>query len=196
MGVKPYVLRYWETEFSILKPGQDAARSTDSTAGATSRLLLRIKELLHLKRFTIEGARKVLKLGKQSDSARPLPTDELRKLREIRDQLIDLRESSRLTAALLVGLVPPRQDLAARRAHAEPERSADVVERERRLPVVATNPELRFAREDARIHPSPPPTPEIAENRVFEHRPHERGFGLRQRAEPGLASHAAKRPLR
>jgi DNA-binding transcriptional MerR regulator len=92
VGVKPYVLRYWETEFSILKPDKSPSKHR-LYRRRDVETLLRIKELLHRKRFTIEGARKVLKLGKQSDASRPLPSDELRKLREIRDQLIDLRES-------------------------------------------------------------------------------------------------------
>ena len=92
VGVKPYVLRYWETEFSILKPDKSPSKHR-LYRRRDVETLLRIKELLHRKRFTIEGARKVLKLGKQSASVRPLPSDELRKLREIREQLIDLRES-------------------------------------------------------------------------------------------------------
>ena len=92
VGVKPYVLRYWETEFSILKPDKSPSKHR-LYRRRDVETLLRIKELLHRKRFTIEGARKVLKLGKQSEPSRAMPSDELRKLREIRDQLIDLRES-------------------------------------------------------------------------------------------------------
>lgn len=92
VGVKPYVLRYWETEFSILKPDKSPSKHR-LYRRRDVETLLRIKELLHRKRFTIEGARKVLKLGKQPDTSRGLPSDELRKLREIRDQLVDLRES-------------------------------------------------------------------------------------------------------
>jgi len=92
LGVKPHVIRYWETEFSILKPDKSPSKHR-LYRRRDVETLIRIKELLHRKRFTIEGARKVLKLGKQPDGARPMPTDELRKLREIRDQLIDLRES-------------------------------------------------------------------------------------------------------
>lgn len=92
VGVKPYVLRYWETEFSILKPDKSPSKHR-LYRRRDVETLLQIKELLHRKRFTIEGARKVLKVGKQSTTARGLPSDELRKLREIRDRLIDLRES-------------------------------------------------------------------------------------------------------
>ena len=59
LGVEPYVLRYWETEFSVLSPkksgtGHRLYRRKDV------ELLLRIKHLLYDKRFTIEGARQAL----------------------------------------------------------------------------------------------------------------------------------------
>jgi len=59
LGVEPYVLRYWETEFTQLSPkksgtGHRLYRRKDV------ELLLRIKQLLYEKRFTIEGARQSL----------------------------------------------------------------------------------------------------------------------------------------
>ena len=59
VGVKPYVLRYWETEFPGLAPNKSGAghrfyRRKDV------ELLLQIKQLLYDKRFTIEGARRHL----------------------------------------------------------------------------------------------------------------------------------------
>jgi len=92
LGVEPYVLRYWETEFSQLAPkksgtGHRLYRRKDV------ELLLRIKHLLYEKRFTIEGARQTLQArpGKQRApkriqqelfSADPLP--------EIRRELTDI----------------------------------------------------------------------------------------------------------
>jgi DNA-binding transcriptional MerR regulator len=60
VGVKPYVLRYWESEFPDIKPsksksGQRLYKRRDV------ELLLRIKGLLYEERFTINGARKRLK---------------------------------------------------------------------------------------------------------------------------------------
>ena len=59
LGVEPYVLRYWETEFPILSPkksgtGHRLYRRKDV------ELLLRIKHLLYERKFTIEGARLAL----------------------------------------------------------------------------------------------------------------------------------------
>jgi len=63
VGVEPYVLRYWESEFPGLSPkksstGQRMFRRKDV------EMLLSIKELLYDKKFTIEGARKALKSEK------------------------------------------------------------------------------------------------------------------------------------
>jgi len=59
LGVEPYVLRYWESEFAVLSPkksgtGHRLYRRKDV------ELLLRIKHLLYEKKFTIEGARLAL----------------------------------------------------------------------------------------------------------------------------------------
>lgn len=59
-GVKPYVLRYWETEFSILKPNKTRAKHR-LYRRRDVEMVLEIKRLLHQERFTIEGAKKRLK---------------------------------------------------------------------------------------------------------------------------------------
>jgi len=68
LGVEPYVLRYWESEFPVLSPkksgtGHRLYRRKDV------ELLLRIKHLLYEKRFTIEGARQTL----QAEAKAPKP---------------------------------------------------------------------------------------------------------------------------
>lgn len=69
LGVEPYVLRYWETEFSQLTPkksgtGHRLYRRKDV------ELLLRIKHLLYEKKFTIEGARQSLVSGPRASKIR------------------------------------------------------------------------------------------------------------------------------
>jgi DNA-binding transcriptional MerR regulator len=69
LGVEPYVLRYWETEFPGLSPkksgtGHRLYRRKDV------ELLLRIKHLLKEKRFTIEGARQSLQSEGKPPKAR------------------------------------------------------------------------------------------------------------------------------
>jgi DNA-binding transcriptional MerR regulator len=69
LGVEPYVLRYWETEFAQLTPkksgsGHRLFRRKDV------ELLLRIKHLLYEKRYTIEGARQTLHTEGRSSKPR------------------------------------------------------------------------------------------------------------------------------
>jgi len=59
LGVEPYVLRFWETEF----PGACNRRNPAPARlyrPQDVELLLRIKHLLYEKRYTIEGARQSL----------------------------------------------------------------------------------------------------------------------------------------
>ena len=55
-GVKPYVLRYWETEFKSVKP-QKTRSQQRLYKRRDIELLLKIRHLLYDKRYTIEGAR-------------------------------------------------------------------------------------------------------------------------------------------
>lgn len=66
VGVEPYVLRYWETEFDLLKPGKAPSRHR-MYKKKDVELLLEIKRLLYAEGFTIEGARKRLKENKKEE---------------------------------------------------------------------------------------------------------------------------------
>jgi len=71
LGVEPYVLRYWESEFPVLSPkksgtGHRLYRRKDV------ELLLRIKYLLYEKRFTIEGARQTLHAEAKAPKPKPV----------------------------------------------------------------------------------------------------------------------------
>jgi len=58
-GIKPYVLRFWETEFSSLGP-KKSGKGHRLYRRKDVELVLEIKRLLYEKRYTIEGARKYL----------------------------------------------------------------------------------------------------------------------------------------
>jgi len=58
-AVKPFVLRYWETEFTELAPAKGAGGQRTYTRDDV-RLILRIKQLLYEERFTVAGAKKRL----------------------------------------------------------------------------------------------------------------------------------------
>ena len=60
VGVQPYVLRYWETEFDLWKPGKAPSRHR-LYKRKDVEMLLRIKALLYSEGYTIDGARKKLR---------------------------------------------------------------------------------------------------------------------------------------
>jgi len=56
-GVKPHVLRYWETEFGFLSPAKNEGNQRFYTQRDLHKVLT-IKKLLYQDRFTIAGAKK------------------------------------------------------------------------------------------------------------------------------------------
>jgi DNA-binding transcriptional MerR regulator len=93
---QPYVLRYWESEFSALAPaknssGQRIYRRRDIET------VLRIKQLLYDEGFTIAGAKKKLEVelsGRpdtpQSQAAEGLNEPGRAALKQVRDQLKEI----------------------------------------------------------------------------------------------------------
>ncbi len=71
-GVKPHVLRYWETEFPSFKPSKNNAGNRVYRERDVE-LAMAIRQLLHGERYTIKGARKRL--------------TETRKVRDLLDQM-------------------------------------------------------------------------------------------------------------
>jgi len=73
-GIKPYVLRFWETEFPALDP-KKSGTGHRLYRRKEVQLVLEIKRLLYEKRYTIEGARKFLEgRSKNGDPATPVPS--------------------------------------------------------------------------------------------------------------------------
>jgi DNA-binding transcriptional MerR regulator len=96
-GVEAYVLRYWETEFPLLRPkksgkGQRLYRRKDVET------ILEIKCLLYEKRYTIEGARNLFASRPKQPAPPPPPKHRQGDLfaapsqqwREVRDQLREI----------------------------------------------------------------------------------------------------------
>ena len=100
-GLKQYVLRYWETEFSQLKPPKNRAGNRTYRQNDID-VIHKIKELLYKKKFTIVGARKQLEspviandTDVTSDSTKSLGlnSDVLDKLKqELKDILCIIKE--------------------------------------------------------------------------------------------------------
>lgn len=93
VGVKPYVLRYWESEFRVIKPGKTRSKHR-LYRRRDVELLLRIKDLLHNRRFTIEGARQQLRrdaeAGAEQSGASSAGSEDLAR---IRAELVAIRDT-------------------------------------------------------------------------------------------------------
>lgn len=70
-GVEPHVLRYWEGEFSEIRP-QRAGSKQRLFRRADVEVILKVKRLLHGEGFTIAGAKKALAKSKSSEEAKPV----------------------------------------------------------------------------------------------------------------------------
>ncbi len=88
-GVEPYILRYWESEFKLVKPyrtksNQRLYRKKDLES------ILKIKKMLYNDRFTIAGAKKKLKKINVQDNQLPLNFSQkkyITTLHEIHDEM-------------------------------------------------------------------------------------------------------------
>ena len=58
-GLKPHVLRYWESQFEVLRPGKNRAGNRVFVASDIEQVLL-VRHLLYERQYTIEAARKKL----------------------------------------------------------------------------------------------------------------------------------------
>ena len=90
-AVKPYVLRYWETEFRSIKP-QKTRSQQRLYRRKDIELLLKIRHLLYDERFTIEGARARLRELGDDEPPTPLPVPEIDKelAKKLKQGLLDL----------------------------------------------------------------------------------------------------------
>jgi len=84
VGVPTHVLRYWEREFSVVRPlrtpaNQRLYRRSDIV------ILLQIKALLYQEHYTIAGARKKLAALRRAEA------DDRETIDSIRDDLVALR---------------------------------------------------------------------------------------------------------
>src|SRR5579864_5781598 len=98
-GIKPYVLRFWETEFAGLGP-KKSGTGHRLYRRKEVELVLEIKRLLYEKRFTIEGARKVLESKPKRSASKPSNERHQAELfpntsafyQEVRRELLEIRD--------------------------------------------------------------------------------------------------------
>jgi|TARA_Y100000389_G_scaffold173983_1_gene183556 DNA-binding transcriptional MerR regulator len=85
--LKPYVLRYWESEFSQLKPKKNRAGNRTYKQNDID-LIIHIKTLLYDKKYTIKGAIEELKSGVRNEgSSKKITDSDATVLVEIRNEL-------------------------------------------------------------------------------------------------------------
>ena len=85
--LKPYVLRYWESEFPSLKPNKNSAGNR-TYKKHDIEVLLDIKKLLYEKKFTIKGAVEELKnRSLEHSNQKSLSNAQISSLKEIKNEL-------------------------------------------------------------------------------------------------------------
>jgi DNA-binding transcriptional MerR regulator len=85
--VEPYVIRYWETEFSSIKPLKLKSSHRLYSKNDIEKLL-KIKDCLYNKKFTIKGAKKALAELSVTEKNRYLLSKTIDELKSIRGILI------------------------------------------------------------------------------------------------------------
>ena len=91
LGLEAYVIRFWEGEFRGIAPkksgsGRRLYRRKDV------ELLLRIKQLLYEKRYTIEGARQLLHSEAKSGAAKAVAAPKVQQQLFSNDPLPDIKK--------------------------------------------------------------------------------------------------------
>jgi DNA-binding transcriptional MerR regulator len=107
-GVKPHVLRYWETQFSMLRP-QKGSGGNRRYRPRDLEMVRTIQDLLHAKGFTIAGARKLLKVqtrGRSVDLPDGLPAVGQGGPKEPQEVLAEMRRELEEIRRLLRGALP------------------------------------------------------------------------------------------
>ena len=90
-GVEPYILRYWESEFKLVKPyrtksNQRLYRRKDVES------VLKIKKMLYDEKFTIAGAKKKIKTNEAPDKQLPLGFSQEKYKQTLKDVLVEIKD--------------------------------------------------------------------------------------------------------
>ena len=93
-GLKPHVLRYWETQFEVLRPTKNRAGNRVFRSKEIEVIML-VKRLLYEQKYTIEGAnKKLLEIragGKLEEERRGVIGSEV--LQGLKSDLLELKET-------------------------------------------------------------------------------------------------------
>ena len=100
--LKPYVLRYWETEFPILKPNKNKAGNRNYK-DTDIKVIRQIQTLLYEKKYTIKGAKQFLSdyYSKESKTSNVI---NISRNKENQDFLLELKSKLEETLELIAKL--------------------------------------------------------------------------------------------
>lgn len=91
-SVEPHILRYWESIFDDLNPAKNSSGKRTFT-DRHIKLILQLKELIQVKKYSTKGAKKVLENEQKTDETTQHDTIQLRKdLNEIKVFLEHLKK--------------------------------------------------------------------------------------------------------
>ena len=90
VGVDPHVLRYWESEFTMIKPQRATSRQR-LYRRVDIENLIRVRTLLYDQGFTIAGARQALKEEKKT-GVRTGDESPEKLVRSLKRELLDLKK--------------------------------------------------------------------------------------------------------
>ena len=92
-GLEQHVLRYWETEFSTLRPKKNK-RGQRIYQKKDIEIILRIRDLLYNRKFTIAGAKELLKGSMKVSSASGGDDEEMTIfLKRLHNELLSLNKA-------------------------------------------------------------------------------------------------------
>jgi DNA-binding transcriptional MerR regulator len=92
LEIKPYILRYWEKEFAVLKPKRNRVGRRYYSRKDID-MIRSIKKILYEKGYTIAGAKKKLAIVTDGPEQLSLPIQNgMKILKEIRDELVNIRD--------------------------------------------------------------------------------------------------------
>ena len=90
-GVEPYILRYWESEFKLVKPyrtksNQRLYRRKDVES------VIKIKKMLYDEKFTIAGAKKKIKIKETTEKQLPLGFSQEKYKQALKEVVVEIKE--------------------------------------------------------------------------------------------------------
>mgnify|MGYP002762971719 FL=1 len=88
LDLEPHVLRYWESEFTVLHPRKNRAGRRVYTSDDIA-IARRIQQLLKDEKYTIAGAKQVFERERHGDVSDQQLRAELKDLRSLLTQLLD-----------------------------------------------------------------------------------------------------------